>query len=239
MLSNFLFSPPKTPYPIPLPLLSNTPTHASMSWHSPTLRLWAFSGLRASPPNDEHLGHPLLHMQLDLWIPACVHVGYLVLGTVGILVGSYCCSSYGTACSFSSFGSFSSSSIGNLVLSPVVGWEHPSMYLSGTGRASQETAVSVYYYQTLVGTHNSVWVNNFIWDGFPGGAFSGRSFLQSLLHILSLYLLPWVYCSPFYILNLKIISIKQNLKIISIKQIIVLYIIFGEILIVKNIFMLP
>jgi hypothetical protein len=36
-----------------------------------------------------------------------------------------------------------------------------------------------------------------IWDGSPGGAVSGWSFLQSLLHTLSLYFLPWVFCSPF------------------------------------------
>jgi hypothetical protein len=34
-----------------------------------------------------------------------------------------------------------------------------------------------------------------LWDGSPGGAVSGWSFLQSLLHTLSLYLLPWVFCS--------------------------------------------
>ena len=33
-----------------------------------------------------------------------------------------------------------------------------------------------------------------IWDGSPGGAVSGWPFLQSLLHTLSLYLLPWVFC---------------------------------------------
>jgi hypothetical protein len=36
-----------------------------------------------------------------------------------------------------------------------------------------------------------------IWDGSLGGAVSGWPFLQSLLHTLSLYLLPWVFCSPF------------------------------------------
>ena len=36
-----------------------------------------------------------------------------------------------------------------------------------------------------------------IWDGSPGGSVSGWPFLQSLLHTLSLYLLSWVFCSPF------------------------------------------
>ena len=36
---------------------------------------------------------------------------------------------------------------------------------------------------------------NCIWDESPGGAVSGWPFLQTLLHILSPYLLPWVFCS--------------------------------------------
>ena len=36
--------------------------------------------------------------------------------------------------------------------------EHPLLYLPGTGRASQETAISGSCQQALVGIHNSVWV---------------------------------------------------------------------------------
>jgi len=36
-----------------------------------------------------------------------------------------------------------------------------------------------------------------IWDGSPGRAVSGWHFLQSLLHTLSPYFLPSVFCSPF------------------------------------------
>jgi hypothetical protein len=36
-----------------------------------------------------------------------------------------------------------------------------------------------------------------IWDRFPGGAVFGWPFLHSLLHTLSPYLLPCVFCSPF------------------------------------------
>jgi hypothetical protein len=46
----------------------------------------------------------------------------------------------------------------NHVLSPMVGWEHPPLCLSGTGRASQETATSGSCQQALVGIHNSVWI---------------------------------------------------------------------------------
>jgi hypothetical protein len=37
-----------------------------------------------------------------------------------------------------------------------------------------------------------------IWGGSPGGAVSGLSFLLSQLQTLSLQLIPWVFCSPFY-----------------------------------------
>jgi hypothetical protein len=52
--------PSKNPlflYPLPLP--TNPPTPASWPWHSPTLRQRAFTGLRASPPIDDWLGHLL------------------------------------------------------------------------------------------------------------------------------------------------------------------------------------
>jgi hypothetical protein len=55
-------------------------------------------------------------------------------------------------------GPFSSFSIGDIVFSPMFAWEHPPLYLSGTGRASQEIAISGSYKQALVGIHNSVWV---------------------------------------------------------------------------------
>jgi hypothetical protein len=44
------------------------------------------------------------------------------------------------------------------VFSPMVGFEHPHLYWSGSGRASQETAVSGSCQQALLGISNSVWV---------------------------------------------------------------------------------
>jgi hypothetical protein len=60
--------------------------------------------------------------------------------------------------SLSSFSPLPNSSIGALVLSPMVGCEHPHLYWSGSGRASQETAVSLSCQQALLGISNSVWV---------------------------------------------------------------------------------
>jgi hypothetical protein len=74
-----------------------------------------------------------------------------------VLVSSYCCSSYGAANPFSSLGTFSSSFIGDPVLCRMDDCEHPLLYLLGTGRASQETAISGSCQLALVGIHNSVW----------------------------------------------------------------------------------
>ena len=66
----------KPPTPSLLPLLTKPPTPASWPWHSPTLGHWAFTGPRASPPIDDRLGHSLLHMQLEPWVPPRVLFGW-------------------------------------------------------------------------------------------------------------------------------------------------------------------
>ena len=47
-------------------------------------------------------------------------------------------------------------------LSPMVSREHPPLYLYGSGRASQEAAISGSFQHALFGIHNSVWVGNCI-----------------------------------------------------------------------------
>jgi hypothetical protein len=49
-------------------------------------------------------------------------------------------------------------SLGDLVLHPMDDCEHPLLYLSGTGRTPQETAISGSCQQALVGICHSVWV---------------------------------------------------------------------------------
>ena len=61
------------------------------------------------------------------------------------------------------------------------GWEHPLLYLPGTARASQETAISGSCQQALVGISLISRFGGSLWDGSLGGAVSGRSFLQALL----------------------------------------------------------
>ena len=108
------------------------------------------------------MSHKAILCYICSWSHGSLHVyslvGGLVPGSSGGLIGSYCCSSSEAANPFTSLGPFSSYFIEYPVLSPMVGCEHPPLYLSGTGRASQETAISSSYQQAPVGIHNSVWV---------------------------------------------------------------------------------
>jgi hypothetical protein len=61
--------PRKLPISSPLPLLTNPLTPTFLSWHFPTLGHQAFTGPRASSSIDVQQGHPLLHMQLEPWVP--------------------------------------------------------------------------------------------------------------------------------------------------------------------------
>ena len=90
-------------------------------------------------------------MQLELWVSPCVlfdwwfspwelweyWLVHIVVSPMGLQTPS-------------ALWVFSSSFIGDLVLSPMDGCEHPLLYLSGTGRASQETAISGSSQQALV-----------------------------------------------------------------------------------------
>jgi hypothetical protein len=76
----------------------------------------------------------------------------------GVLVSSYCCSTYRGADTFSSLGTFSSSCIGVPVFHPIDDCEHPLLYLPGTALASHETAISGSFQQNLSSICNSVWV---------------------------------------------------------------------------------
>jgi hypothetical protein len=100
-------------------------------------------------------------------------VAGLVPGSSGVLVSLYCCSSYGAANPFSFLGIFASSFITDPMHHPIDECEHPLLYLSGTGRASQETAISGSVSKLLLA---SAIVSGFcvcIWDGSRGGAVSG------------------------------------------------------------------
>jgi hypothetical protein len=175
MSSPFLVSPPKNPY-----LFPHSPAHQLT--HSCFLGHRNFTGPRDSPPINNPLGHPLLHMQLESWVPQCVFFGWWVYsqGALGVLINSYCWSSYWAANPFSSLGPFSRSFIEDPVLRSMDRYEHPLTYLSVTGRVSQETAISGSYQQALVG----ICIGGCIWDRSPVSTVSGWSFLHSLLYTL-------------------------------------------------------
>jgi hypothetical protein len=138
-ISNFILFPHDPSetllIPSPLPLLTDPPSHASLSWRSPTLRHRAFIRPRASPFIAVPQGHPLLCMWLKPLSPSLVvlfgwwfspwalwwyWLVHIVVPPMGLQTTS------------SPLGPFSSSSIEDPVLSPMDGCEHQLLYLSGT-----------------------------------------------------------------------------------------------------------
>jgi len=117
-----------------------------------------------SPPTDAWQGHPLLHMWLEPWVLPCVILSWWLSPCElwGNLVGWYYCLSHGVANPLNSFSPNCNSSfgdpIGNPMFSPMFGCEHGTLYLSDSGRVSQETAISGSCHHALLGIHNSVWV---------------------------------------------------------------------------------
>jgi hypothetical protein len=79
------------------------------------------------------------------------------------------------------------SPLGYPMLSPMVGFKHPYLYWSGSGRASQKTAIPGSCQQVLLSISNSAWVWCLNMGWMPRWAVSGWPFLQSLLHSLPLY----------------------------------------------------
>ena len=131
---------------------------------------------------------------LEPWVPPCVLLGWWFSPWElwGGLVWWYSYSSYGVTNPFSSFSPFSNFSTGDPVLSPIVGWKHPPLYLSGSGRASQETAISDSCQQVLPGIHNSITVYGI--DPQVGQSLYGLSF--SLCSALCLYISSHEYFVP-------------------------------------------
>jgi hypothetical protein len=110
-------------YPPPPPC---SPTHPLLLLGPGIPLYWGIQSLQyqgASLPSDGRLGHLLLHIQLEI-------------RALGVLVSSYCCSTYRVAEPFSSLGAFSSFSIGGPVFHLIDDCEHPLLYLPDTGIAS-------------------------------------------------------------------------------------------------------
>jgi hypothetical protein len=134
MLSQKSHIHPLLPYPHP-------PT--SWIWHFPVLGHIKFARLRG--------------LSSHWWPTRPSFATYAARDTSsGVLVSSYCCSTYRVADPFSSLGALSSSSIGGPVFHPIDDCEHPLLYLPGTVIVSQETAISRSFQHNLVGICNSV-----------------------------------------------------------------------------------
>jgi hypothetical protein len=87
---------------------------------------------------------------------------------LGVLVSSYCCSTYRVVDPFSSLGTFSSSSTGGPVFHTIHDCEHPLLCLLGPGIVSQETVISGSFQQNLAGVCNTVCVWKLIMGWTPG-----------------------------------------------------------------------
>ena len=146
---------PKVPHTFPHPL-PHPPTPTSWPWHSPVLRHIKF----ALP----------MGLSFHLWPTRQSSDSYAARDTSsrGVLVSSYCCSTYRIADPFSSLGTFSSSSIGGPVIHPIADCEHPLLCLLGPGIVSQETTLSGSFQQNLASVCNGVSVWKLIMRWIPG-----------------------------------------------------------------------
>ena len=100
-----------------------------------------------------------------------------------------------------------SSSIGDPVLSPMVGCEHLPVSLSNFGRASQETAILGSCQHALLGSHNSVcvrwlymgWISRWgsLWMAFP--LVSAPPLFFFLLLGSEIYFVPIAACTSQFI----------------------------------------
>ena len=97
---------------------------------------------------------------------------------MGVLVGSYCCSSYGAANPFSSLGVYPSSSISDHVLCPMDGCEHPPLHwqsLSEDSYIRLLSASTCWHPQYCLGL-----VVVYGMDPQVGQSLNGRSFISAL-----------------------------------------------------------
>jgi hypothetical protein len=93
----------------------------------------------------------------------------LSVGALGILAGSYYCSFYGAANPFISFSPFSSSSIGDHVLSPMVGGENSPFICQALVEPLRRQLYEAPVSKHLLASTIVSGFGDYIWDGSPGG----------------------------------------------------------------------
>jgi hypothetical protein len=100
------------------------------------------------------------------------------LGALEVLATLYCCSIYGTANPLSSLGPSSSSFIGDTMLSPIYGCEHPPLYFWGTGETLRRELHQAPVSKHLLASTTVSGFGDCKWDESPGESVSRWSFLQ-------------------------------------------------------------
>jgi hypothetical protein len=111
----------------------------------------------ASLPNDGWLGHLLIHMQLETRAP-------------GVLVSSYCCSTYRVADFFSSLRTFSSSSIGGHSNSWL--WASTSVFARPQHSLTRDSYIRGPFSKILLVYAMVSAFGGWLWDGSPNMAVS-------------------------------------------------------------------
>jgi hypothetical protein len=143
---------PKSPLYLPPTLLPSPPTLTFWPWHSPVLGHIKFARPRG--------------LSSQWWPTRPPSATYAARDTSsGVLVSSYCRSTYKIADPFNFLGTFSSSSIGGPVFYPIDDREHPLLYLPGTFIASPETAISGSFQQNLLAHAIASGFGGWLWDG--------------------------------------------------------------------------
>jgi hypothetical protein len=141
--------------PIPTPTIPYPPTPPFWPWCFPVLGHIKF----ASP----------MGLSLQWWPTRPYFDTYAARDkSSGVQVSSYCCSTYRVAVPFSFVDTYSSSSIGGLVIHPIADSDHPLLCLLGLGIGSQETAISGSLQQNLASVCNGVSVWKLIMGWIPG-----------------------------------------------------------------------
>ena len=125
-------------------LSQNSPIHCLTLPYSPTPTFWAWSS-----PVMRHIKFASpMGLSLQWWPTRPSFDTYAARDkSSGVLVSSYCCSTYRVAVPFSSLGNISSSCIGGRVIHPIADCDHPLLCLLGPGIVSQETAIKLHIFK--------------------------------------------------------------------------------------------
>jgi hypothetical protein len=94
-------------------------------------------------------------------------------------------------------GPFSGSLFGDPVRIPMGGWEDDLCICQALVEPLRRQLYQAPVSKLLLASTKVSGFSDCLWNGSPGGEVSRWSFLQFLLHTLSLGLLPWIFSSPF------------------------------------------